>query len=156
MLSLEIINHDTIFKLQVNATHFYFSGGKLFDNLGQAKDPSKKVTPNREVFSFNILVTQHNSSCYSNDRSHILIFPVQSKNWAKIADLPGPLYQHAMGIVSSRANGMELIFTAGLDENDQLSSKTNLLNLKTKAWREGPEFPKDNSIAFDRVTFPLK
>ena len=69
----------------------------------------------------------------------------------KIADLPAPLYQHAMGIVSSKANGRELIFTAGLDENDQVSTKTHLFNLKTKAWREGPAFPKDNTIAFDRV-----
>ena len=56
-----------------------------------------------------------------------------------------------MGIVSSRPHGRELIFTSGLDEKDAINTKTYLLSMKTNEWREGPAFPKDNTVTFDRV-----
>lgn len=104
--------------------------------------------PNREVFLFNILVKTYISNLSTSPMG---ILSLQTQKWTKVADLPGPLSQHAMGIVSSRPHGRELICTSGLDDKDRINTKTYLLNLKTKLWREGPAFPKDNSITFDRV-----
>ena len=60
-----------------------------------------------------------------------------------------------MGIVSSRPYGRELIFTSGLDEKDAINTKTYLLSMQTNVWREGPDFPKDNSLTFDRVDYGI-
>ena len=71
--------------------------------------------------------------------------------WTKLSDIPVPMQQHATGLVSSKANGREIILTSGLDENDAINQRTYLFNLRTKLWRVGPLFPKDVTIAFDRV-----
>ena len=65
------------------------------------------------------------------------------------------MYQHAGGEVTSRVHGNEYIVTGGIGPDDLVNTKTYLYSLKNKIWREGPDFPYNKDIAFDRVRFPV-
>ena len=72
------------------------------------------------------------------------------------ASLPTGMYQHAGGEVTSRVHGNEYIVTGGIGPDDLVNTKTYLYSLKNKIWREGPDFPYNKDIAFDRVRFPVE